>query len=289
MTTTNHQDFWFLAMADTQFGMFANYGARDAEEIARSKLRGLEPPPEAAGATGVEMECALYEQAIAAANRLKPDFATICGDLVDDPDDPAQLEALLRITAKLDAAIPMRWVPGNHDCGATPTPESLETYRARFGDDNYCFDHKGSRFVVLNSSVWFDPSEVPDELAAGEAFARRALAEGRARGAAHLIVLQHHPLFVKHSLEEDDWMVIPGERRRVLLDIFEEYGVSLVISGHLHRNHVARYGDMLLVSTGSVGCPLGADPSGIRIVKVYRNRIAHEYFPIDALPQTVVI
>ena len=276
-------------MADTQFGMFANFAARSADSIQSSKLRGIEVPPGTAAATGLDMESALYEKAIAAANRLRPDFATICGDLVDDHDDPAQLEALLRITAKLDAAIPMRWVPGNHDCGATPTPQTLEAYRARFGDDAYCFDHKGSRFVVLNSSVWFDPSEAPAELASQQASLRRALAEGRDRGAAHIIVLQHHPLFVKHSLEADDWMVIPGERRRILLDMFEEYGVSLVISGHLHRNHVARYGAMRLVSTGSVGCPLGADPSGVRIVKVYRHRIEHEYFAIDAIPQTVTL
>ena len=285
--TTQHQDFWFLAMADTQFGMFAGFAAGDAEALERSKLRGIEAPPEAAGATGVEMESALYEKTVAAANRLRPDFATICGDLVDDPDDPAQLEALFRITAKLDGRIPMRWVAGNHDCGATPTNQSIEEYRRRFGDDNYWFDHKGSRFVVFNSSVWFDPSEVPDELASQDDFLRRALAEGRDGGAAHLVVLHHHPIFVKHSLEADDWMVIPGERRRVLLDIFEEYGVSLSISGHLHRNHIAQYGSIQLVSTGSVGCPLGNDPSGVRVVKVYRDRIEHEYFAMDRIPETV--
>ena len=287
--TNHHQDFWFLAMADTQFGMFASFGARDAEDLARSKLRGLEPPPEAVGAAGVEMECELYGMAVAAANRLRPDFATICGDLVDDPDDPAQLDALFRLTGKLDRRIPMRWVAGNHDCGAIPTHRSIDEYRSRFGADNYYFDHKGSRFVVFNSSVWFDPSEVPDELASGEAFLRRALAEGRDGGAAHLIVLQHHPLFVKHALEADDWMVIPGERRRVLLDIFEEYGVSLSISGHLHRNEIARYGDVQLVSTGPVGCPLGADPSGVRVVKVYLDRIEHEYFAMDRIPEAVTL
>ena len=53
--TTQHEDFWFLAMADTQFGMFASFGARDAGvRPARGKLRGLEAPPEAAGATGIE-------------------------------------------------------------------------------------------------------------------------------------------------------------------------------------------------------------------------------------------
>ena len=60
--TTQHQDFWFLAMADTQFGMFAGFAAGDAEALERSKLRGIEAPPEAAGATGVEMESALVRK-----------------------------------------------------------------------------------------------------------------------------------------------------------------------------------------------------------------------------------
>ena len=285
--TTQHEDFWFLAMADVQFGVFDLVPTRDAEAVERAKLLGMESAPLAAGATGLEMECALYEKAIAAANRLRPDFATICGDLVNDPEDPAQLEALFRLTGDLDRRIPMRWVAGNHDCGETPTHQSIEEYRSRFGADNYYFDHKGSRFVVFNSSVWFDPSEVPDELAFQESFLRETLAEARSEGAAHIIVLHHHPLFVKHSLEADDWMVIPGKGRRVLLDIFEEYGVSLAISGHLHRNQIARYGDIQLVSTGSVGCPLGVDPSGVRIVKVYGDRIEHEYFAMDCIPESV--
>ncbi len=284
-----HQDFWFLAMADTQFGAFAYVAALDSASIERRKREGMEPPPEAAGATGVEMESGLYGQAVSAANRLRPDFATICGDLVNDLNDTAQLDALFQITSTLDARIPMRWVAGNADCGVTPTDQAIERYRRVFGDDNYWFDHKGSRFVVFNSTVWFDPSEAPHELAAGEAFLRRALSGGQENGAAHLIVLHHHPLFVKHSLEADDYMVIPGERRRVLLDIFEEYGVSLSISGHLHRNHIARYGDIQLVSTGSVGVPLGVDPSGVRVVKVYRDRIEHEYFAMDRIPDSVTL
>ena len=125
--------------------------------------------------------------------------------------------------------------------------------------------------MAFNSCVWFDPSEVPEELEAQMAFLREALRGARDQGMTHTVVLDHHPLFVKHSLEEDDWMVIPRERRRVLLDLFEEHEVTMMFSGHLHRNHVAQYGDIQMVTTGPVGCPLGADPSGIRVVKVYRG------------------
>ena len=58
----------------------------------------------------------------------------------------------------LDGDIPMRWVSGNHDVGVPPTPESIAAYQGRYGPDNYSFDHEGSHFVVINSSVCVDPS-----------------------------------------------------------------------------------------------------------------------------------
>ena len=58
----------------------------------------------------------------------------------------------------LDDDIPMRWVSGNHDVGVPPTPESIAAYKARYGPDNYSFDHGHSHFVVINSSVCVDPS-----------------------------------------------------------------------------------------------------------------------------------
>jgi hypothetical protein len=42
-----------------------------------------------------------------------------------------------------------------------------------------------------------------------------------------------------------------------------------------------------MIISGPVGYPLGDDPSGLRIVKVYDDRIEHEYFGMDDLPNTI--
>ena len=44
---------------------------------------------------------------------------------------------------------------------------------------------------------------------------------------------------------------------------------------------------MLMVTSGPVGFPLGDDPSGLRIVKLYDDRVEHEYFGMDDIPISV--
>ena len=53
-----------------------------------------------------------------------------------------------------------------------------------------------------------------------------------------------------------------------VVELFRRYGVQATFCGHWHRNHAARDGDMVEILTGSVGYPLGDDPSGIRVVRL---------------------
>ena len=278
--------FFFIQMSDPQFGMFAAFSGLDDAAIEGFRRRGLNVK-RAPRTTSFAEETVLYEKAVAAANRLGPDFVITTGDLVNDPGDPNLLAELERITGQLDESIPRYWAAGNADVGNAPTPGSLGQYRERFGDDNYLFDHRGSRFVVLNSCVACDPTNVPGEWDKQQEFLRDALKEGRAKSSTHIIVFTHHPLFLKHPEEEDTHFAIPAERRRVLLELFKAHGVSAVFSGHWHRNRYVSDGALQVVTSGSVGYPLGDDPSGIRIVKVYDDRIEHEYYGLDALPEVV--
>lgn len=50
------------------------------------------------------------------------------------------------------------------------------------------------------------------------------------------------------------------------------------------QNH---FKQMELVTTSALGKPLGKAPSGMRIVKVYKERIEHEYYGLDEIPDTV--
>jgi 3',5'-cyclic AMP phosphodiesterase CpdA len=281
-----HMNFFFIQLADPQFGMYAALSGLDDERLEEHRSRGLNVKA-SPKTTGFARETELYESAIASANRLAPEFVITCGDMVHDADDPDQFDELMRITDKLDSGIPMHWVAGNHDVGNVVTSESLSGYRDRFGRDDYFFDHQGSRFVVLNSNIPFDPSQVPHEWKRQREFAEDAIGEAHRQGADHILVFVHHPPFLRRPDEEDSFIVVPQAQRRVLLETFHRHRVSAVFAGHWHRNVYGRDGDLEMVTTGSVGYPLGDDPSGLRVVRVYQDRVEHDYFALDAVPDSV--
>ena len=256
--------FFFIQLSDPQFGLYAT---------------------RTPGVTGFAYETGNFEKAIAAANRLRPAFVLTTGDLVQEPDDQSQVDEVKRIAGKLEAGIPMYWAAGNCDVGVTPTSEALSLHRARFGRDNYSFDYAGSHFIVLNSAVAYDPSLVPDEWRELLDFLRNDLQGAREND--HIVVLMHHPLFGSQPEEEDSMMAIPLERRGVLLDLFGDYGVSAVFSGHWHANNYVSHGNIEMITSGPVGVPIGDDPSGLRVVKVHGQSIEHRYYGFDDLPDTV--
>ena len=279
--------FFFIQMAYPQFGFFAAISQLSPEQIDERRRRGLNVRLAPKKKTGFADETILYEQAIDHANRLRPDFVVMCGDMTHDADDLDQLDELRRITAKLDDTIPVYWVAGNHDVGNRPTPETLAQYRQRFGEDIYSFDHKGSHFVVLNSCVCSDPTDVPDEWEGLIAFLKSDLYEARADGKKNILAFIHHPLFIDNPDEPDGRFAIPKARRAVLLEILKSNNVLAVFAGHAHRNILRSDGALELVTSGAVGYPLGDDPSGFRVVKVLDDSIEHKYFGFDDVPNSL--
>ena len=87
--------------------------------------------------------------------------------------------------------------------------------------------------------------------------------------------------------EPEQYYNLPVERRREILKLFGDAGVRYVFAGHYHRNALARDGALEIVTTGPVGKPLGADPSGFRIVIVTRDSVIHRYYALDSIPDRV--
>jgi len=256
--------FFFIQLADPQFGMYA--GDKD-----------------------VEKETALFNQAIDHANHLRPAFVVICGDLINKPGDPGQVAAFLQIAGRLDHQIPLHLGPGNHDVENTPTPDSLKRYRQCFGPDWYAFYHGGCRFVVINTTLIHNPSKAPEEMQRQEAWLKRELADPWRPRPAHTILFQHHPWFNQAPDEPDAYENIPRSRRSQYLDWLTQAQVTAVFAGHRHGNSIARHGHMEIVASGPVGKPLRKDPSGLRIVEVYRDQIVHHYHTLDAVPEQVCL
>lgn len=252
----------FFQMADTQFGFFnAN------KEFSR--------------------ETENFEQAIAAANRLKPAFVIVCGDLVNKPGDMPQINEYHRIAAKLDPSVKLYNVSGNHDVENTPNAASLAIYRKHFGKDYYTFRSGNIFGIVLNSSLIKDPSLAPDETSAQDAWLSKALEEAGNSKAKNIMVFMHHSLFLTDPNEQDQYFNISTERRKIYLDLFHKYQVKHVFAGHYHRNALGRSGDLEMITTGPVGRPLGSDSSGFRIVNVKGRAVDHKYYTLDSLPERI--
>jgi len=249
----------FIQMSDPQFGMYtANQG--------------------------FEQETANFEFAVATANRLKPAFVAITGDLINDSGDARQAAEYKRIAAKLDPKIRLFSLPGNHDVGNEPTPDSLAQYRERFGPDYYTFRAGDIAGFVLNSNLEKGAEKVPEEAARMEAWLSAELAKAKQEGVKHLIVFQHIPFFLKDPGEADQYFNIPREVRLRYLKLLHEYGVKQVFAGHYHRNEEGRDGELDMVTSGPVGKPLEGAKSGIRIVTVSPAGVTHKYYDFGDLP-----
>jgi 3',5'-cyclic AMP phosphodiesterase CpdA len=256
--------FFFIQLSDPQFGMFA----------ADSHFT---------------QETANFELAVAAVNRLRPAFVVVTGDLVNKAGDAAQIAEYRRIIAKVDTGIPVYNVPGNHDVENVPTPTSLAAYRSRFGADHYAFRSGELTGIVLNSSLIHSPTGAPAEFAEQERWLKAELARARQSGARHLLIVQHHPWFLQSAAERDQYYNIPHARRAPYLALFHESGVRMLVSGHYHRNALARDGEIEMVTSGPVGKPMGADKSGLRIYVVTDSSITHQYYALADVPARVVL
>ncbi len=254
---------FFVQLSDPQYGMYA----KDA---------------------GFEQEQANVAFAISSINRLKPSFVIVTGDLVNKAGDRAEIAALKTQFARLNSAIPVYWVAGNHDVGNEPTPESIAAYREQFGRDYYTFDAGPIRGLVLDSSLIHAPDKSHDEAAAQERWLLAELQKARADQLKHVIVFQHHPYFVNSADEPDGYFNIPAKTRKTYLDLFRQFGVEWVFTGHLHRSAEASDGSIHMVITGPVGMPLENGRSGIRVVAVGAG-ISHKYFDFGALPPRLTL
>ncbi|MGA2773675.1 MAG: metallophosphoesterase [Bryobacteraceae bacterium] len=247
----------FIQMTDPQFGMYAEN-------------------------RGFAQETANFEFAVATANRLKPAFVVVTGDLVNAAGDAAQIAEFKRVAGRLDPSIRLFLMPGNHDLGNEPTKESLANYREQFGPDYYTFRVGDITGIALNSNLEKGARNVPEEAAKMEAWFRTELA--KARRDKHVIVFQHIPFFLQDANEADRYENIPRETRQRYLKILHEYGIKQVFAGHYHSTSEARDGDLEMITTGPVGKPVPPARSGLRIVTVSAAGVTHQYYDFGDLP-----
>ena len=292
--------FDFIQFADPQFGMFDDLSKlplhrwngflnrlRDA-----GALQTGAPDPVRDPVDGIEPEIDRMQWAVGRANDHRPAFVVICGDLVNNVDQPAQLDALRQTTAQIQTDILLHLIPGNHDLsldGSAPTPDALSAYRDSFHDDFFSFTVEDTHFLALNSETLHRPEHLPDEAPRQFEFIADSLSSRPAREAGRIIAFTHTPLFLRDP-EQRQPGAISGDYRRKLVELFTASGVEAVFSGHLHHNRTADADGLRQIVSGPVGFPL-AGRSGYTTVHVPDDpatpiQYAYHEYPHDPNPTT---
>uniref|UniRef100_A0A3B3ZDZ1 Serine/threonine-protein phosphatase CPPED1 n=1 Tax=Periophthalmus magnuspinnatus TaxID=409849 RepID=A0A3B3ZDZ1_9GOBI len=263
--------FCFIQAADPQLGLMKSWNkGGEGDEWAE--------------------EVELTKQAVEAMNRLqpRPRFMVLCGDLVHAmPDAPYREEQVRDLKAALkgtDPSIPLVFVSGNHDLGNNPTPKTVEQYCNQWGDDYFSFWVGGVLCLVLNSQLFFDASTCPQLKEAQETWLEQQLCRASERKPKHVLVFQHIPLYLKSPDEEDhEYFNLPGAVRQQLMDKFKRAGVKAVFCGHYHRNGGGCHDGLDVVVSSAIGCQLGEDTHGVRVVVVTEGEVIHRYYSLDQL------
>lgn len=254
--------FFFVQLADTQMG-FTNKNVDMVPEIEH------------------------FKAAVEHINRLRPAFVLISGDLVNTAHDPKQIRAFWSIARDISPDIPLYLLPGNHDVGGKPTAEDVRSYAKLMGKDHYSFSYNGSEFVILDSCLLNDGSD-KDLRDAQQKWFETELAAARAKNPAHIFVCDHHPWFLRTPDEPDKYYNVPLAYRGPYLDLMKRYGVEYALSGHLHYELIGHDGNLTLLTDGPVSKSTAKPPVvGLRIVRVYKDRVEHRFYALDKVPDSV--
>lgn len=301
------ENFSFVIAADCQLGMLKVNKDWNAEiESSRRAVAYINALPE------------------------KPAFVSMCGDICDmEPTMYAgrlgtkeycveiqhrQYIDFKDVWKNIDPSIPLVCLCGNHDVGNAPTVESINRFTSHFGDDYFAFWCKGCYCICLNTNLYNDKSNAPEQFTMQHEWLITELSRAREANARRIFLFGHHPWFLYDEEEDekemrgfspfpcnggentggsvpDSYFIIKRAERRKILALCQEYGVAACFAGHYHQNHVSEttFG-MQMIVTGpitpvvlhSTGFDGSDDPQnvtkgpGVRIVHV-NNAMKHGF------------
>jgi len=218
--------FFFLQMADTQFGFF-----NENRDFSKETVN--------------------FEKAIAQANRLRPAFVVVCGDLVNKAGDAAQTAEYKRIAATLDPSIRLYNVPGNHDeflrefCGLHfGDIEIAETTMHDAADGRrYLVMHGDAFDLVVRHARWL--AFLGDwAYVAALALSTRINVVRRRLGFTYWSLSAWAKARVKNAVS------FIGRFEETLAAEAKRHGVDGVICGHIHSAAMRDFGGFTYINTG---------------------------------------
>ncbi len=240
-----------------------------------------------------------FLKAIDTINDLDPDFVITGGDLVMDAlavrySRADSLYTLYQETVK-SLEMPVYNTMGNHEIygiysrsGADPEhPDYGERmFENRFGESYYSFDHKGWKFMIINSVEdagndhyigLIDKKQldwIKEEL-------------GRTEPLTPIVISTHIPFitvnsqkYVGTTIPNDSSLVIINGRE--VIDLFKDHNLKLVLQGHLHYVEDIFIDDIHFITGGAISAawwtgPYRDDEEGFVLVKVKDSEFDWEY------------
>jgi len=231
------------------------------------------------GLEGFEADVANLEKAVIRINKLNPDMVLITGDMIHNAS-PHAILIFKDIVAQIN--MPILLTPGNHDLCWTDTLKILEHYRANFGKDYLSVDCKEFCIISANSIFWkLEGNKLQDEKASHEQWLLSSLRTAKSKGQP-VVILTHISPFCSNVDEDDGYRNIPKTKRKKLLNLFNEYGVSFWLAGHTHITLQRNYGSIKILNGETISRNLDGRPLGFRLLTIYSdNSFGWEFIPLN--------
>lgn len=192
-----------------------------------------------------------FKQAISSVNALHPDFVITGGDLIMDALEQKYSTAdslynLYGETVK-NLTMPVHNTMGNHEIYGiflSSRPDTLnpeygeKMFEKRLGKSYYSFDHKGWKFIILNSVEATKRSRYIGKI--DDTQIEWIKKELQATGKATPIVMSTHIPFITSNTQKYIGTTVANDSAAVIyngkevLDLFHGYNLKLVLQGHLH-------------------------------------------------------
>ncbi len=96
-----------------------------------------------------------------------------------------------------------------------------------------------------------------------------------------VFIIGHHPLYTKTPDEAYGNNSFPVEKRKELLDLFENSGVVAVLTAHTHQSVINDYKGIQMVTGETTSRNLDGRPFGFRVWNVSPDSIKQEFVSLE--------
>lgn len=193
----------------------------------------------------------LARQALREAVAANPDFIVVNGDFVDG-SSPLDFELAARLLKEeVGERVPVYYLPGDRERVGT---ESLAHFRAAFGKNRYAFDHKGTRFILLDSSAGSYRLSDFEQLVALKRLLGEAASDPAVR---NVVVVGHHP--TRDPLLSGSGQLSDQKEGRLIERWLTEFRENsggkgaAYLAGHAGAIHAQRVEGVTYVTVGPAG------------------------------------